>query len=58
MKIWECRDLGDTQEFLRMRIIKSKGRIKIDQVDYLHKVLQRFDLLNAKAPPTPLSTTS
>ena len=54
MKIWECRDLGDTQEFLRMRIVKSKGRIKIDQVDYLHKVLQRFNLLNAKAPPTPL----
>ena len=54
MKIWECKDLGDTQEFLRMRIVKSKGRIKIDQVDYLHKVLQRFNLLNAKAPPTPL----
>ena len=54
MKIWECRDLGDTQEFLRMRIIKSNGRIKIDQVDYLNKVLQRFNLLNAKAPPTPL----
>ena len=54
MKIWECRDLGDTQEFLRMRIVKSKGHIKIDQVDYLHKVLQWFNLLNAKAPPTPL----
>ena len=40
MKIWECRDLGDTQEFLRMRIVKSNGSIKIDQVDYLHKVLQ------------------
>ena len=54
MRIWECRDLGDTQEFLRMRIVKLKGRIKIDQVSYLHKVLQRFNLLNAKAPPTPL----
>ena len=37
-----------------MRIVKSKGHIKIDQVEYLHKVLQRFNLLNAKAPPTPL----
>ena len=54
MKIWECRDLGDTQEFLCMRIVKSKGCIKIDQVDYLHKVLQWFNLLNVKAPPTPL----
>jgi hypothetical protein len=54
MKIWECRDLGDAQEFLHMCIVKSKGCIKIDQVDYLHKVLQHFNLLNAKAPPTPL----
>ena len=54
MKIWECRDLGDTQEFLCMCIVKSKGCIKIDQVDYLHKVLQRFNLFNVKAPPTPL----
>ena len=54
MKIWECRDLGDTQEFLRMCIIKSNGQIKIDQVDYLNKVLQQFNLLNVKAPPTPL----
>jgi hypothetical protein len=54
MKIWECRDLGNAQEFLCMCIVKSKGCIKIDQVDYLHKVLQCFNLLNAKAPPTLL----
>ena len=54
MKIWECRDLGDTQEFLRMRIVKTKGRILVDQKTYLQKVLQRFKLLNAKAAPTPL----
>ena len=54
MKIWECRDFGDTQEFLRMHIVKLKGHIKIDQVDYLHKMLQWFNLLNVKAPPTPL----
>jgi transposase InsO family protein len=54
MNLWECRDLGNTQEFLRMRIIKSKGRILVDQVDYLQKVLQRFNLQNAKSVPTPL----
>src|SRR6201996_1978584 len=54
MRIWECRDLGDTNEFLRMRIIRSKGRILIDQKDYLQKVLQRFNLINAKSVPTPL----
>jgi transposase InsO family protein len=54
MQIWECRDLGDTQEFLCMCIVKSKGHILIDQVDYLYKVLQRFKLINAKTVPTPL----
>jgi len=54
MKIWECRDLGDTKEFLRMRISKDKGRILVDQVAYLNKVLQRFKLSNAKPVPTPL----
>lgn len=54
MNRWECRDLGDAQEFLRMRIKKSNGRILIDQVDYLNKVLHRFSLQNAKSVPTPL----
>src|SRR6266571_6210001 len=54
MAIWECRDLGDTKEFLRMRILRNKGRILIDQQDYLQKVLQRFNLINAKSVPTPL----
>jgi hypothetical protein len=54
MQIWECRDLGDMQEFLHMHIVKLKGHILIDQVDYLHKVLQRFKLINAKTVPTPL----
>jgi len=42
MKLWECRDLGDTQEFLRMRIVKSNGQIILDQMDYLQKVLRAF----------------
>jgi hypothetical protein len=54
MQIQECRDLGDTQEFLHMHIVKLKGRILIDQVDYLHKVLQCFKLVNVKTVPTPL----
>ena len=54
MKIWECRDLGDTNEFLCMHITRSKGHILIDQKDYLQKVLQHFNLINAKSVPTPL----
>ena len=54
MKIWECRDLGDTNEFLHMRITRSKGCILIDQKEYLQKVLQQSNLINAKSIPTPL----
>ena len=35
MKIWECRDLGDATEFLRMRIKQKDGIIYIDQTTYL-----------------------
>src|SRR6266704_5836937 len=54
MAIWESRDLGDTKEFLRMCILCNKGRILVDQKDYLQKVLQHFKLVNAKLVPTPL----
>lgn len=35
MKQWECRDLGDTKEFLRMCIQRKAGKIYIDQTAYL-----------------------
>ena len=54
MKAWECRDLGDAQEFLRMRIQRKGGKIYLDQTAYLQKVLQRFNVQNMKAVPTPL----
>jgi hypothetical protein len=54
MKVWECRDLGDAQEFLRMRIQRKGGKIYLDQTVYLQKVLQRFNVQNMKAVPTPL----
>jgi hypothetical protein len=37
-----------------MRIIKSEGRITVDQTSYLTKVLQRFGMENARTAPTPL----
>ena len=35
MQRWECRDLGDVTEFLRMRIIKEGSTVNIDQCAYL-----------------------
>ena len=37
-----------------MRIIKKNSSIFLDQKDYLQKVLQHFNLINAKSVPTPL----
>lgn len=54
MAKWECRDLGDAKEFLRMRITKQGQLIAIDQVAYLEKVLQRTGMVNAKPAATPL----
>src|ERR1041384_6526564 len=55
MKKWECRDLGEAKEFLRMRINKVGKVIKIDQKPYLQKILARFGMTNAKcSKQTPL----
>lgn len=54
MAKWECRDLGDAKEFLRIRITRKGQIIAIDQVAYLEKVLERTGMTNAKAAATPL----
>jgi hypothetical protein len=54
MKKWECRDLGETREFLRMNIRRDGRRLHIDQCEYLEKVLERCGMINAKPARTPL----
>jgi Reverse transcriptase (RNA-dependent DNA polymerase) len=54
MNKWECRDLGETKEFLCMRIIHKQGMIFLDQTAYLQKVLQCFQMTNVRAAITPL----
>src|SRR5216683_1295482 len=54
MKQWECRDLGNAQEFLHMRIRQKNGKIYLDQTTYLQKVIEHFNLQNAKPALTPL----
>ena len=56
MKHWECHDTGNVTEFLGMRITQSAHKVTIDQKAYLKKVLQRFQMTNAKIAPTPLPT--
>jgi hypothetical protein len=56
MDKWECRDLGDCKEFLRMRITRKGQSILLDQCSYLNKVVERFGQTNAKYARTPLPT--
>ena len=56
MDKWECRDLGDCKEFLRMRIVRKDRKIFLDQCSYLEKVVERFGMQNAKYARTPLPT--
>ena len=46
--------LGRSQRILRMRITRNGKDIRLDQRDYLDKVLERFSMTNAKSAPTPL----
>ena len=54
MKIWECRDLGEAKEFLRMRIQRQGKKLVLDQHSYLDKILVRFDMHNSQSANTPL----
>lgn len=54
MSKWECRDLGDAREFLRMRITRRGNKIYIDQCAYLDKILKRCGMENSKTVDTPL----
>jgi Reverse transcriptase (RNA-dependent DNA polymerase) len=54
MRTWECRNLGETKEFLKMRINCLKGVITLDQKDYLMTVLKCFNMHNVKEASTPL----
>ena len=51
---WECRDLGEPSEFLRMHITRKGRAIHLDQSAYLQKVIERCSMLNAKSTSTPL----
>jgi Reverse transcriptase (RNA-dependent DNA polymerase) len=54
MNKWECCDLGEVKEFLCMRVKRQGLDITINQVDYLKKVLEWFQMTNAKVTQTPL----
>ena len=56
MDRWESRDLGEATEYLGMRITQDRAKrtLKLDQISYAAKVIERFKLNNAKVARTPL----
>ena len=54
MTMWECCDLGEATEFLRMKIWCEGKKIFLDQTTYLDKVVEHFGMSNAQGAQTPL----
>jgi hypothetical protein len=54
---WECHDLGESKEFLGMRIQRDRKKrlLFIDQVDYLNKILTKFEI-ESRPTQTPLKS--
>ena len=52
------KDLGAAKQILGMRIIRDKanGTLKLSQLEYVKKVLNRFNMNEAKPVGTPLGS--
>ena len=52
------KDLGEAKQMLGMRISRDRGQrtLKLSQTEYVEKVLQRFNMHDAKAVSTPLGS--
>ena len=57
-KQFAMKDLGATKQTLSMRIIRDKanGTLKLSQVEYVKKILSRFNMNEAKQVSTPLGS--
>src|SRR5207253_2229220 len=57
MSQYKMKDLGDVNHILGMKVIRdrAKGTLTLDQSQYLHKVLEKFNMVDCKAAPTPES---
>ena len=53
MKQWKCRDLGPATSFFKMWIKCDGCKILIDQCLYLEKILEHFEMQNARTANTP-----
>ena len=57
-KVWEIKDVGETEYFLGMRVQQDldAGTVRLTQRPYWEHVMSRFDLAHVPPRNTPLST--
>jgi hypothetical protein len=57
-KEFDMKDLGPAKKILGMQITrdKQKGTLQLSQGEYINRVLQRFNMGNAKLVSTPLAS--
>ena len=57
-KQFAMKDLGDAKQILGMRIIRDKanGTLKLSQLEYVKKILNRFNMNEAKLVSTLLGS--
>ena len=53
-KVFKIKDLGEAKNILVINIEQSEGSIKINQKDYLIKLLKEFNLLDCHPSKTPI----
>ena len=58
LKQFAMKDLGAAKQILSMRIIRDKanGTLKLSQLEYVKKILSRFNMNEAKLVSTPLGS--
>ena len=58
LKQFAMKDLGVAKQILSMRIIRDKanGTLKLSQLEYVKKILSRFNMNEAKSVSTPLGS--
>ena len=57
---FDVKDLGKVHHFLGMKVVQDdeSGDVWIGQPTYVEKVLEKYDMLNAKAVSTPVDVSA
>jgi hypothetical protein len=57
-KLYEIKDLGNAEYFLRVKIEREHKQVKLTQESYTRGVLERYNMLESKPITTPMVQSS